>query len=344
VLNPDHRQASLFLLVVIAPALYMAHLRLSGALDNPFATFQMLLNGTASTPFQYRALAPWVLRNLAWAFDLVPRDFPLLARVWEFISIMGGFLALRAWLRSIEAGALSEAGAFSFFFVFPFLFSSTALSRYYYPSDTLAIVFFTIGLIVLRQRRWLAFAVVFAIATLNRETSLFLLFIDALANWDEKPSRSLILRLAGFGLLWLFLKVGLMDLYAANPGPGLIGAKFAPNPQEALPDRFIASRFYANLLALADLSGLLTFGTVCGFLWLPAVCWWRHIEDRFVRRAQLVAIPFMAIMLVVGNALEMRIYAEMLPVWLAGIVLALVAKGRPPSPRDASSAPQLPPK
>lgn len=59
--------------------------------------------------------------------------------------------------------------------------------------------------------------------------------------------------------------------------------------------------------------------------WLLAVIGYRQIEDALVRRSLLVAIPWFIVMLFVGVIIELRIFGELLPIFLSAALLVLQA-------------------
>lgn len=310
-----------FVMVAAIPALYMAQTRMGLKLQFNEATLIALIHGEAGTPFQYRALSPWILRGFIALFHLTPRDTPVLVLWWEGIILLGLAAVLRAYLREAGVGVLADVAAFSVFLVYPFLYTSTFLARFYYPSDTLSILFFATGLLALRMKRWPFFLGVFAVGTLNRETMLFLALVFAFTQWRIMPRRQLFMALAGLATLWVLIKLGLVWIYSDNPGPGIVSID--GDSPSAFSGSFASSRLAHNISALSSLSGVVTYASMCGFLWIPVLCWWRHIQDPFSRRAVLVTIPFLVVMAVVGNALEMRIYGELLPLWLGGAATAV---------------------
>lgn len=87
------------------------------------------------------------------------------------------------------------------FFVFALLFSyhfaflranETFTYTFLYPYNLPAVLFTTLGLIALYRKQWTLYYVLFAFATLNRETSYFLAFVYlAVSFGQEKPSSTL---------------------------------------------------------------------------------------------------------------------------------------------------------
>jgi hypothetical protein len=119
--------------------------------------------------------------------------------------------------------------------------------------------------------------------------------------------------------VWVVLKYGLYLLFAGNPGDGLFALRFA-----------------ANLEALGDARGWLTLLSFMGFTWIPVLVWYRRIPDRFVRRSLLVVPPYVLGMLCVGYVLELRIYADLIPVVLTAFLLLVRQFAASPQTRRSS--------
>jgi hypothetical protein len=308
-----------FLLACLVPAVYVVLLRVDHATENKFAPLLNLIFGTGATPFQYRALSLWILHGLIGGLGIQPGGYRPLIILWEIASLLGLLAVMRAYLRALSPGILADCCAFLVIYAYAFVFGP--VRSFYYPSDVLSILFFTAGLLALRQERWIAFGIVFALGTLNRETAGFLAIAFVLAQLGRMDGRRLLLAVAGMAALWIVLKLGLAWIYRHNPGPGMIWADvqtMAPIPQD-----FGSSRFAANLAILATWRGLITVCSMCGFLWIPVIVLWHRTGDPFVRRVVLVTLPFLAGMAVVGNIWEMRIYGELLPLWLGNLAVAL---------------------
>jgi hypothetical protein len=308
-----------FLLACLLPAVYVVLVRLDNATENRFAPLVDLIFGTGSTPFQYRALSLWILRGLISFLEIGPASYRALLVIWEIAWLLALLAVMRAYLRSLRPGILSDGCAFLVLYAYAFVFGP--VRSFYYPSDVPSILFFTAGLLALRQERWIPFAVIFALGTLNRETAGFLAIAFAVTQLGRLETRRLLIAVAGLAGLWIAVKLGLAWLYRGNPGPGMIWTdvqSMSPIPQD-----FASSRLAANLGILATWRGVVVVSSMCGFLWIPVLLLWHRTGDAFVRRVALLSLPFIAGMAVVGNIWEMRIYGELLPMWLGGIAVAL---------------------
>ncbi len=265
--------------------------------ENPKAAFNQLVAGAAATPFQYRALVPWLVRGLARLplFETAP--LLGLLRLIEFVSVVGLAFAFRAYLSLFFRDArLTAVLALSLFYVLPFNFYR---ATNFYPYDMPSLLFFTLGLYFLYRQNLKWYYPLLVIASLNRETTYFLVLIYLITALGRQPLRTVARHAAVQSLLWLGIKTFLYWLYAGNPGFGLIEVQF-----------------WNNFGRLAEPAALLLFLSNWGFVWVPVAVAPGLIGDAFVRRSLWVIAPFFAIMSVAGVITELRIYGELIPVLL----------------------------
>lgn len=283
-------------------AYYFTELRLGLNLIYENATPVMLVEGTAETPYQYRALLPWLVRGLV-GLGVADTAVPLLFRLLEFLSVLSLVVAFRAFLsRFFNHLLLRSVLAFSIFLVLPF----NVLHTYWYPYDIPSILFFVLGVLALYRRNWLGFYILFAVATINRETTLFLTFLFIITNLGQLPLKRLAGHTAVQLIIWTLIKGLLQTIYVENPGQGAF--------QLTLTD---------NLQFLFQPGGWLWVLPNWGLTWILALIGYRHLKDPFVKRALWVIIPVFAVMMLVGKVDELRIYAELTPIVLTAALLTL---------------------
>jgi hypothetical protein len=200
-----------------------------------------------------------------------------------------------------------------------FLYHPTYVALFY-PYDTPSMMFFTLGLILLYKRRWAPYYLLFAVATLNRETTCFLTFVYVFTAWGRDGKRALALHTAAQFAIWVGIKYALFRLYADNPSQPI--ATDGP---------------FVNIAHLKDPSNYLYILSNMGFLWVPVLLFWRKIQDDFLRRSLLVLVPYLAVQFLVGQYTELRGFGDVTPVVAAAFVVILKALfedagGRRPAP------------
>jgi hypothetical protein len=167
-------------------------------------------------------------------------------------------------------------------------------------------MFFTLGLLCLYRRSYVAYYLIFAIATFNRETACFLTVIHLLVSYGRGKKVDIFLHVAAQAAIWISIKI-FLSWYYAGTGGGVVEPKLQYNYE-----------------ILSDPKNYFYLMSSFGFLWVPAVLHNKLIGDPFVRRSLLVAVPFALGMLFVGNYDELRIFGELTVVVALG--LALIVK------------------
>jgi hypothetical protein len=174
----------------------------------------------------------------------------------------------------------------------------------YYPYDTPSMVFFTLGLILIYRRKWVPYYLLFAVATLNRETTCFLTLIYLFAAYGKDKKSTIALHCAAQFVIWVSLKYLLYLKYSGNPQAIEFGINY-------------------NIGVLTDPSTYFYVFSNMGYIWLPTLLLYRCIEDDFVRRSLLVLIPFAIATFITAKFTELRGFGEMIPVVLAAFVLEM---------------------
>jgi hypothetical protein len=264
--------------------------------DSPEA----LVAGTASTPYQYRVLLPWLVRGALELHVIRPEsEIAVFAGIQAVALVLLGF-AFRAYLsRFIIDPVLASVMALTIYAVLPFNYFNLP----YYPYDIPSVLFFTVGLLLIYERRWGWFFPLFAIATLNRETSIFLAVASLFVLFDRYSRPRLALIVGSQLAIWVAIKAFLWVVYQQNRwmGYGLYQFQLKVN---------------AATLLEHPVKGFIALAT-WGCLWLAVVIWHRRIHDVYLKRTLWTVPVFIAGMLFAGFVIELRIYGEVLPVVLA---------------------------
>jgi hypothetical protein len=270
--------------------------------------------GTAALPFQYRALTSWILsmlnkvgaiRELARA-QPAPFDQPELMAL-TFLNFAAVILATDVTRRSINLFIRdrNQAAILAFCLPIALYFSYVALASTYrlsFPYDIPNIAVFAMSLYAILSRRQILFYITFLLATLSRETSIFLIVIFVLYNFPS--TRVAFLRLAGhclaLSVIWFAVKSSLAWLYVGNltehgttaggmfmlwPGANL---EFWSNP-----------KYWPGLLS--------TFS----FLWIPILAGWKYIGNPDLKRTLWVTAFWFAGMFLVSRVTEVRVFGEL---------------------------------
>jgi hypothetical protein len=260
------------------------------------ATIEMFAQGTASKPFAYRVLMPWVLgwvNRLNGVDDLMLTDIGL-----RVLVLFGLMVVMRRWLRHFVDPVLADVGPLLLGGMLPGTFV------WYWPYDFAGILVWTVCLLALVERRYALYLAVFTIGMLNRETTVFLLGVFALTQWETLGARR-TLRWAGAQLaISAGIYVGLR--LAIHPVGGEMVEMHLLKNAALLTGRARALPFEGWTMMLSAL----------GFLWLLAPWYWGR-KSVFLRRACWIVPVHAAAIVVTGRLVEPRLWNEWIPVVLA---------------------------
>jgi|LAHU01.1.fsa_nt_gb hypothetical protein len=317
--------AAAFLLLVFIASYQFTNLWFELNWEFRGAPWADLVRGTAPTPFQYRALVPCLVRAVS-GIRIGERPLVSAGALFFWIQCASTFLLVLAtgwWLSCVFPRRGACVLALSILLVLPFNYLLDRFLALRYPSDFPSLLFFTLGLVLLRRRRWGWFYPLFVVATFNRETTLFLTVVYLLTAWGTEPRRSVGMHLRLQLILWIAAKAALFAAYRGNPGSELVQAHVRQN-LEFLSNPRAWPLFFSNL----------------GYLWLPVLLFRRRIPDRFLRRAALAVYPYAIGMFLVGNMYELRIYGELIPLVLPAFLLLVreLAEEEAPPPGEGRTA------
>jgi hypothetical protein len=262
-----------------------------------------MVHGTAWRPYVTRALVPGLARAVGHA---VPANFhtPLgdadhtLVILIMGASLFGFAYALRDLSLALFAGRPLAASVTAVvalsavpLFLYPF-------SRQIYDFTTLWLV--TLALACLARARWVAFAVVFVLATINKETSILLTAVFAV--------HFLIVPQSMKRSTWLTLLTFQVVVFAMVRG--VIGYVFRHNDGGAVEIHLFDHNLHVLQHPLEMSKRLWVLGAAVG-----VGAWGWRAKPALLRHALLVLVPaLLAMGVTVGQLDEIRAYYELFPV------------------------------
>lgn len=204
------------------------------------ATLEKMIRFDADTPFQYRVLAPLIVRGVVTATPLdAYAASKILTVVWTFCSLLSFRLLLRNFFSAGFAAVAALTLGYAMFWNY------AALGIWRMPFDLPALVLFSLALSFLLQRRWMWFYGAFILGALNRETILAVTAATVLLSWkkDDLPAA---LRHAAVQMgIWVGVRVLLAFLFRENEG-GQFQNQFAANMSNLLAGK-ITIRCFSRL-------------------------------------------------------------------------------------------------
>lgn len=340
--NPKSRtrpvERGLWWLAATLIALLLSGLQLTITAPYRLTSFERMASFTAVEPFQHRVLVPAIAAAIQRIAPLGDRLVFGTLEVLSWLALIA--LAYRALdvFRITTSETLRRALALSLVIplaivvLMPDLWLTPtfapgagplelgdwgARTLFYYPYDLPAATFtlaMLLGLTHWAQHptaaRFLGLGLLFAIATINRETTLFFIPMAALMLAPSVPVARLGLALGALLALYVAVQWPLHWLFAdhVNPHAGLGSTDYEIHFDENL--RLLSQPFYLLTVPVRFMGGC----------WLVALLWWGYIERRLQAAVLGLVVPLVLAGLVIGRIAEHRIFIEAVPLlWLAGL-------------------------
>lgn len=312
----DILSEALFLLTAFIASFLFSQLRITHC--ERFASpemFQEMASGIGHKPWQYRILIPEIASFLNHV-KLPARDSLYgWAKILEMVFMVLAVVAFRRYLYLLlKNKEVSTILSFSLFLILPFhiFFPRPYYANYWF--DTPALFFFTLGLVLLYEKRMVPYYILFVIATLNRETTCFLTLVFLVTSLGHEKLVKIIGHCAAQFVIWMTIKTVLAKIYINNPGAD--GFEWY--------DGSGLTHYADNLLFFSNPKNYPALFSFMGFIWIPILFYYKRITDEFVQRSLWVCVPYFAGMFLVANIYELRIYTELAPLFLSAFFLILI--------------------
>lgn len=292
----------------------------------PHATPFDVMLGQADTPFQYRLLVPKLTYFVVTLVPSLISETRLCLGVAEWLFFVAAFACVHRLPRHLAPGSVvAPSRVVLGLLAVPFAYLVLPPFRPFYNACDTPSVFFLIAcvLALVAERRAL-FAVLFLVGTLNRETTLVVLVAWALAAYRGGTLRRDGLVLASCAAGFVALKVALLLAYADNHGAGLFQTRHDIGEHA--------------LHAITNLGMLVSFPRGAWFAVLVlaplalSLLLRRYVAHPVLLACVDVAPLVVTLLCVVGNADELRMFADVM-----ALVLLSIATSRERSPSTAWS-------
>jgi hypothetical protein len=277
--------------------------------------FDVML-GQASTPFQYRLLVPKLVYFVVTLFPPLLSETRLCLDVAEWLFFVGAFAGVDrlAWVLS-RGSPLAAPRVVLGLLAVPFAYLVLPPFRPFNNASDVASLFFVVAcvLALVAGRRGL-FAALFLVGTLNRETTIVVLVAWGLVAYRERALRRDGPWLAACGAGFVAVKAALALAYRDNPGDGLLQLRHDVGDH--------------GLHVASNLSTLVTFPRGAWFAGLVLA----PLALAFAFRSRMahpllvacldVAPGVILLLFVVGNADELRMFADVMMLVLVALATA----------------------
>ncbi len=285
---------------------------------------QDYLGGKLPAVFQARPLAGWILRPCLAAglpFAFVYFWFNMIAW-WAGLACTWG--AARR-ITGSDAQAMLAAALTAVFAATGFFHLGYSLT---YPYDAPALAFGAAGLWAVVSGRIVPMAVVVAVGTINKETTLWLIpawmFGARTRGTAWKPLlRDTAILMAAYGAVYFGIRSLVVDTAGIT-----VQAVYQGEDGDA------GWRLTDNLRELAFLGAGGSNQNVHLLALVFAFSYWGSGKHRLVRRLHLATIFHIIPIMIMGNIRELRLFQEILPLMAAGCALALTEDAERTTPPD----------
>ncbi|UCG44185.1 MAG: hypothetical protein JSU73_06150 [candidate division WOR-3 bacterium] len=307
------------------------------------ARFGDTIYGRAWRPFAGRVLLPWTVRGIV-AATPEPANQAIARRVralfnpdgepnyieeypYEFaVTVLLLFACLLGFALSLRRLGVLALERHDFV---PDLVPAAALlvlpTTYLYMSyvyDFPNLFLFTLGLVLVFERRTTAFCLVLALASANKETAILLTLVWLLTSGTAVPlGRRFGLAVLQV-LIWAGIRAAIELVYRHNPGATVEWWHLRGNLM--LAPRILSNFVNRPLLLLLRQWGpkLVALAALVGFFaGLKQAPW-------FLKRAAWIGVPLFALALFMGSLEEARAFYELYPIALLVLVSGILKLGR----------------
>lgn len=250
---------------------------------------EQIVMSLTERPYVYRVLIPWIARVLTFT-GLRPEQALSILVMLSAIALVYGIKSLFEVVQpnmGLRGFILSSLAVEIFMLVFFFE------CKVY---DLATAAFFAFGIAWIAKRRHHLYYILFPFACLNRETAFLLIFLFAVYEWRKMTVLSWILSVTIQNLIFISIRLLLMDMYADNAGTVLI---FRP---------------IYNLLGFLrfPLEGVLHWSAFSTVIYLSLRN--RRSNPSVLNVSFLLLLPILMVLYILfGGVFEVRVFAEVYP-------------------------------
>lgn len=263
------------------------------------------LNAVASLetykPYQFRLLLPFVSKLLF----LIP-----LSQKFLFIALSCAVVYLLLVVYNAVINEYFPNTRLNLFLapfiLYPMVWNFIILNQTFSFYDLTCVLFFTLGFyfIIKDNFKWLLIS--FIIALVNKESAIYLAFSYLLFNYKNIFTKKIIFNASVLGIIFIVYKIALAYIFRNNPGGNYEVGLYAniQHIKELTTNRIYLKSIIFNL-------GLLYIFAVLLFV----TGRWKLFKNTSLLYTNLTIIPFIVIGIYTIYFVEVRVYAETLPLF-----------------------------
>lgn len=299
------KEPILIILVMLAliSAWYVSRTVIIPQVDERIELTNKILAGEQSPPYQYRLFKPMLGRAFETAISPLigdPRWQHIIAYgLLTFMTFLGIFAAFYSHLQRDFSGTTPLIGVLALQAVIPL-----STTGYYMEGDFINLLFYVIGLSLIRQEKDGYLPVLVGLGTLNREQFVFILiwYIAYFIGQRKLTWRRVLLASASL-LVWFAVYIGIRMYFGFKPSQYTIALHIASNTNMGI--------LFTSILPL-------WISNVAGFVALSIFAFRK--SNTFHRLSFLSLLVYVALFFVNGNMWEL---AKFLPAYLIMIPMSL---------------------
>jgi len=264
---------------------------------NPIYSIQEYLDGKVDRIVARRALSIWLL-NYAVQAGINGKTYFMCLELGSIFSVL---LLLKSVLSKIGLNGKHTFLALPLFTIaFSFMAIFPNKLNIWYSFDFISMLAFLLAFISVLTKKWPFLFVLIPIAALNRETSILIVVLFAISNFNSMPKWKLALFSVVMILEWWAVKQWLISMY--------------PSELASFQNQYVSSfQFLIEMVQKKSIFRLSFLLGVYGFLWVPIAINWRRIwANRILLSASVVVITHYILMFTFSNVYEYRWGIEML--------------------------------
>ncbi|MEJ5241527.1 MAG: hypothetical protein WHS87_10055 [Anaerolineales bacterium] len=208
------------LILIFSASLILAHQYIQRIdipyLESRFDLHHQIIQGSAPSPYRYRVLLPFAaelaIRTILTNFG-EEMAFFLAYAFYQWIAILLSLVTLFFWLRFWFENEPALIGVLFAASTMPIAFQD----HYFQPWSLLEPALFSFALIAIRREKFWILAILVFLASLNRETAVFLPLTFLAIKWENNQKRQSLLQFGYLLLIWSVTFWGLRYLRGNAP-------------------------------------------------------------------------------------------------------------------------------
>ncbi|CDZ76205.1 hypothetical protein BN59_00472 [Legionella massiliensis] len=287
------------------------HIELTGLYSE--LSLDGLMNFSVRLPYAQRLLVPGLARLLSMLLPLKSGELFFLME-WLFVTLF--YFALRRLLQEEFSPRQAQLFSWLSILLLPLItvvnyrFQSQGAAAVYSPSDTASLFFIVLGFLFCLRKEWGYFIPWVFLATLNRESSILLVFIIPALHWQN---RKMILKPMFLAILaYLFARLLVLEFLSGVQGQLM----------EWYLQGGLSTHFADNLIWLLNDQNILLFSFCFAGLSLLWFAFFDYIPERY-RPLRYVVLCYFLGLLLIGRFMEARIFSEIVALLYFPVCLAL---------------------